>query len=79
MWIRGLGYTTLVHGYYSPNSQSPDVVHHGEVVSGARSLHVGGANVLLCDGSVRFLGENIHLETLRNLFSRADGQVLGEF
>ena len=79
MWIRGIGYTTLVHGYYPPNSQSPDVVHHGEVVSGARSLHVGGANILLCDGSVRFLGENVHLETLRNLFSRADGQVLGEF
>ncbi|WP_417385731.1 DUF1559 domain-containing protein [Gimesia sp.] len=78
-WIRALGYSTLVHGYLPPNSQSPDVVHHGEIVSGARSLHVGGANVLLCDGSVRFLGENIHLETLRNLFSRADGEVLGEF
>lgn len=79
LWIRGLGYSTLVHGYLPPNSHSPDVVHHGEIVSGARSLHVGGANVLLCDGSVRFLGENIHLDTLRYLFSRADGQVLGEF
>ncbi len=78
-WIRGLGYSTLVHGYLPPNSPTPDVVHHGEIVSGARSLHFGGANVLLCDGSVRFLGENIHLETLRNLFNRADGKVLGEF
>lgn len=78
-WIRGLGYSTLVHGYLPPNSQTPDVVHHGEIVSGARSLHIGGANVLLCDGSVRFLGENTDLKTLRNLFSRADGEVLGEF
>ncbi|QDT96944.1 DUF1559 domain-containing protein [Gimesia aquarii] len=78
-WIRSTGYHCLVHGYFSPNSNSPDVAHHGEVISGARSLHVGGANILLCDGSVRFLGENVDLETLRNLFSRADGKTIGEF
>lgn len=78
-WIRNIGYNTLVNGYFPPNSPEPDVAHHGEVVSGPRSWHVGGANILLCDGSVRFLGENIDLTTLRNLFSRADGAVLGEF
>lgn len=78
-WIRNTGYNCLVHGFLSPNSKTPDIAHHGEVLSGARSLHVGGANVLLCDGSVRFLGENLDRETLRNLFSRADGQTLGEF
>ena len=78
-WIRNIGYNTLVHGYFSPNSNNPDVAHHGEVISGARSLHSGGANILLCDGSVRFLGENIDLATLRNLFSRADGETIGEF
>ncbi len=78
-WIRNIGYHTLVHGYYPPNSNAPDVAHHGEVISGARSLHTGGANILLCDRSVRFLGENVDLETLRKLFSRADGEVVGEF
>ena len=78
-WIRALGYNTLVHGFYPPNSPNPDVTHHGEVISGARSLHIGGANVLLCDGSVRFVSENVHLQTLRDLFGRADGHVLGEF
>ncbi|HAW30911.1 MAG TPA: prepilin-type cleavage/methylation domain-containing protein, partial [Planctomycetaceae bacterium] len=74
-----LGYNTPVHGFYPPNSPNPDVTHHGEVISGARSLHIGGANVLLCDGSVRFVSENVHLQTLRDLFGRADGHVLGEF
>lgn len=78
-WIRNIGYSTLVHGYYPPNSNAPDVAHHGEVISGSRSLHTGGANILLCDGSARFLGENIDLATLRKLFSRADGEVVGDF
>jgi prepilin-type N-terminal cleavage/methylation domain-containing protein len=78
-WALSTGYHSLVHGFLPPNSDVPDHVHHGEVLSGPRSLHVGGAQVALCDGSVRFIGENVDLETLRNLFSRNDGNVLGEF
>jgi prepilin-type processing-associated H-X9-DG protein len=40
---------------------------------------VGGAQVSFCDGSVRFLSENIDLATLRNLFARDDDELLGEF
>lgn len=71
--------STLVQGYYPPNSRNPDFGNHGEVVSGPRSLHVGGAQLSLCDGSVRFVSENVDLTTFRNLFSRSDGQVIGEF
>jgi len=78
-WISSTGYHTLIHGYLTPNSHRPDVTHHGEVLSGPRSLHQGGAQLCLCDGSVRFISENVHGETLQNLFSRADGEVLGEF
>ncbi len=78
-WSLGTGYHTLIHGYLPPNSDQPDVVHHGEIVSGPRSQHVGGAHISLCDGSVRFISENINLATLRQLFARNDGQVIGEF
>ena len=44
-----------------------------------RSTHVGGAHFLLCDGTVRFIGENISGLTYNGLASRAGGEVLGEF
>lgn len=43
------------------------------------SYHTGGTHVLLTDGAVRFVSENIDFGTLANLCSRGDGQVLGEF
>jgi len=78
-WIRSTGYQTLVNAHFSPNSQEPDVTHHGEYLTGPRSLHTGGANILLCDGSVHFISENVNLSTMRNMFSRNDGEVIPEF
>ncbi len=43
------------------------------------SMHVGGIHVLLGDGSVRFLSENINSLTAKYLADRRDKQVLGEF
>ena len=79
IWISSTGFHTLIQGYYPPNSISPDFGNHGEVVSGPRSLHIGGAQISLCDGSVRFISENVNLAIFRNVFARNDGQVLGEF
>jgi prepilin-type N-terminal cleavage/methylation domain-containing protein len=45
----------------------------------ARSVHAGGVQVVLCDGSVRFVQDSIALTTWRNLGSSEDGEVLGEF
>jgi len=78
-WSLSTGYHSLVHGFLSPNSQTPDHSHHGEILSGLRSLHTGGAQISMCDGSVHFVSENIDQETLRNLFARDDGEVIGEF
>ena len=41
----------------------------------ASSYHIGGVNVLLCDGSVRFITSTISLPTWRALGTRAGGEV----
>lgn len=43
------------------------------------SSHVGGVHALLGDGAVRFLSENMDLESLKKLATRDDGQTLGDF
>ncbi|HIE98948.1 MAG: DUF1559 domain-containing protein [Fuerstiella sp.] len=47
--------------------------------NGLYSPHTGGVQIILGDGSVRFLSENINMETLRRLATRDDGGVLGEY
>ena len=44
-----------------------------------QSAHVGGANVLVGDGSVKFLGDSVDLLILRRLAVRDDGTAVGEF
>jgi len=44
------------------------------------SNHPGGVNFAFCDGSVRFVSENIPLVTLQGLSTRASGEVIsGDF
>jgi len=43
------------------------------------SFHTGGVQVLMTDGTVRFVSDNINLLILSQLASRDDGQVIGEF
>ena len=45
----------------------------------ARSKHPGGVNFMMCDGSVRFIGNNVDMQTFRRLCNRDDGVPLGEF
>jgi prepilin-type N-terminal cleavage/methylation domain-containing protein/prepilin-type processing-associated H-X9-DG protein len=44
-----------------------------------RSLHTGGVNALLGDGSVRFISDGVDLLTFQRLGHRSDGGVVGNF
>jgi prepilin-type processing-associated H-X9-DG protein len=45
----------------------------------ARSRHPGGVNVLLADGSVRFVSDNIAVPTWRALGTMNGGEVIGTY
>ncbi len=78
-WAHSGAVSTLTNGYNTPNSKIPDLVVHFTGFFGPRSFHTGGAQVLLGDGSVRFLSENIDAMLHRGMHSRNGGEILGEF
>ena len=43
------------------------------------SRHTGGCHMLMADGSVHFISENIDAGVLADLTTRAGGEVVGEF
>jgi hypothetical protein len=51
----------------------------GSETCASRSLHAGGVHVVLADGSVRFVSNNIELATWRGLLSINGGETFGEF
>ena len=40
------------------------------------SFHPGGANILMCDGSVKFLKDSTNMQVIWALGSRAGGEVI---
>lgn len=58
-WIRGVPYSVVTNGYLTPNSRIPDINVHGRGWFAPRSLHTGGAQVTLGDGSTHFVSNNI--------------------
>jgi prepilin-type N-terminal cleavage/methylation domain-containing protein/prepilin-type processing-associated H-X9-DG protein len=44
-----------------------------------RSRHPGGVQILLGDGSVRFINNSLNMQTFLSLLGAADGDVVGDF
>lgn len=65
------GYANTAVAPNAPNNNS-----HGRV---ARSDHEGGIQVTLCDGSSRFVSNNIDFDTWQALSTRRNREVIGEY
>ncbi len=80
-WMNGHYGDTIYNQGMTPNSKQFDCGNnsHNAGYTSARSRHVGGVITLLCDGSCRFVSENIDLRLWQGLGSRDGGEVIGEF
>jgi prepilin-type N-terminal cleavage/methylation domain-containing protein len=66
--------------HVGPNSKLYDCGNNTDrAMFASRSMHTGGVQVTLADGSVRFASENIDLLTWKYLGGRNDGNVIGEW
>jgi prepilin-type N-terminal cleavage/methylation domain-containing protein/prepilin-type processing-associated H-X9-DG protein len=76
-WIDGHYGNTLYNHFYTPNPREWDCGNgsHNKGLSTARSYHPGGVNLLLCDGSVRFVPDTVDLATWRAIATRGSGDV----
>ncbi len=76
-WVDGDYGVGIYNHYDTPNSKSPDCLRHSNPGwKAARSRHPGGVNVLMGDGSVRFVKDSIDRPTWRGLATRAGGEVI---
>lgn len=81
-WVNGHLADTMYNHFYPPNTtQFPDCHNgfHNFALTAARSAHEGGVQICLCDGSARFISENISMGIWQGLATRSGGEVLGEF
>jgi len=81
-WSWGLMVYTLGNVVQAPNSKYPNCSANSansvdfQGVYTLSSFHSGGANVLMADGSVKFLKDSTNIQTILALGSRAQGEVI---
>ena len=86
MWASGEIRCATYNHYYTPNSKKYDCINNDPTAGytasgfrGARSRHSGGVNLLLGDGSVRFVRDTIDAATWMAIGTRAGGEVVGNY
>lgn len=77
-WLQSYHSTTQYFHVHPPNERSC-MYPPGRIATSAASYHEGGVHVTLCDGSVRFVSENINLATWRAIGTRNGKETVGEF
>jgi prepilin-type N-terminal cleavage/methylation domain-containing protein/prepilin-type processing-associated H-X9-DG protein len=75
-WLQGYHSTTIYFHVGLPNTRSC-MYPPGRIATTANSNHTGGVNLLLCDGSIRFVADGVSLATWRGLGTRSGNEVLG--
>ncbi|MFN9824878.1 MAG: H-X9-DG-CTERM domain-containing protein, partial [Planctomyces sp.] len=77
-WLQQYHSTNQYNHVLPPNGRSC-MFPPGRIATTSNSRHTGGVQTLLCDGSVRFVSENVDLRTWRFLGSIGGGEINGEF
>jgi prepilin-type N-terminal cleavage/methylation domain-containing protein/prepilin-type processing-associated H-X9-DG protein len=79
-WAVGLPMLTLGNVVLGPNPKYPNCAFLNSYNSAGMytlsSYHPGGCNVVMGDGSVRFIKDSVSLQTIWALGSRAQGEVI---
>jgi hypothetical protein len=78
-WIGGPGHRMLFNTYLRPNDPDPDFGSHGLGWYKASSNHAGGVNVILGDGSVHFIRNDIDRDTWQSLSTRGIDDKPGDY
>ncbi len=71
--------TTTVRYAINPKTTAVGTDNTWDANTALTSYHVGGVHVLMADGAVKFISENMDFTNLLRLAVRDDGQTLGEF
>jgi prepilin-type N-terminal cleavage/methylation domain-containing protein/prepilin-type processing-associated H-X9-DG protein len=75
-WLEGYHSTTIYFHVSGPNKRSC-MFPPGLIATTANSNHPNGVNLLMCDGSVRFVQNMVNLQTWRRIGSRDGNEATG--
>ncbi|MCE9568341.1 MAG: DUF1559 domain-containing protein [Planctomycetes bacterium] len=75
----GRDWNSVFNTTLQPNSSQMDCGAHGRGFFAARSNHTNGVNTVFCDGSVRFVNNNVDPTTWLGAATRGGGELPGNW